>query len=76
MPATHTDGGVALKLPSACGRTIDRALAAGLTAMNVTMGISGIGMGVDNFRAMIGAIHGYLSYFELEDRLVHCPQRF
>lgn len=50
---------------------IDRAIAAGLTAMNVTMGISGIGMGVDNFRSMIGTIHGYLSYFELEDRLVH-----
>jgi membrane dipeptidase len=50
---------------------IDRAMASGLTAMNVTMGISGIGMGVDNFRSMIGTIHGYLSYFELEDRLVH-----
>ena len=50
---------------------IDRALAAGLTAMNVTMGISGIGMGIDTFRSMIGTIHGYLSYFELENRLVH-----
>jgi membrane dipeptidase len=50
---------------------IDRALAAGLTAMNVTMGIAGIGMGIDNFRSMIGTIHGYLSYFELEGRLVH-----
>lgn len=50
---------------------IDRALAAGLTAMNVTMGVAGIGMGIDNFRSMIGSIHGYLSYFELEDRLVH-----
>ena len=50
---------------------VDRSIAAGLTAMNVTMGISGIGMGIDNFRSMIGSIHGYLSYFELEDRLVH-----
>ena len=50
---------------------IDRAIAAGLTAMNVTMGISGIGMGVDNFRSMLGTIHGYLSYFELEARLIH-----
>src|SRR5215469_827129 len=50
---------------------IDRAIRAGLTAMNVTMGISGIGMGVDNFRSMISTIQGYLSYFELEDRLVH-----
>jgi len=50
---------------------VDRAIAAGLTAMNVTMGISGIGMGIDNFRSMIGTIHGYLSYFELDDRLVH-----
>jgi len=50
---------------------IDRAIASGLTAMNVTLGISGIGMGIDNFRSMIGTIHGYLSYFELEDRLIH-----
>jgi membrane dipeptidase len=50
---------------------IDRAISVGLTAMNVTMGITGIGMGVDNFRSMIGTIQGYLSYFELEDRLIH-----
>jgi len=50
---------------------IDRAIAAGLTAMNVTMGITGIGMGIDNFRSMIDTIQGYLSYFELEDRLIH-----
>jgi len=50
---------------------LDRAIAAGLTAMNVTMGVSGIGMGIDNFRAMIGTMQGYLSYCELEDRLVH-----
>lgn len=51
---------------------LDRLLASGVTAMNVTMGISGIGIGVDNFRSMVGTIHGYLCYFELEHRrLVH-----
>jgi membrane dipeptidase len=51
---------------------LDRLLASGVTAMNVTMGISGIGIGVDSFRAMVGTIHGYLCYFELErQRLVH-----
>ena len=51
---------------------LDRLLASGVTAMNVTMGISGIGIGVDNFRSMVGTIHGYLCYFELEhQRLVH-----
>jgi membrane dipeptidase len=40
---------------------IDRAIAAGLTAMNVTMGVTGIGMGIDNFRSMVGTIQGYLS---------------
>ena len=51
---------------------LDRLVASGVTAMNVTMGISGIGIGVDNFRSMVGTIHGYLCYFELEQgRLVH-----
>lgn len=51
---------------------LDRALRSGLTAMNVTMGISGVGMGLDNFRSMVTTIHGYLCYFELEsERLVH-----
>jgi membrane dipeptidase len=51
---------------------LDRLVASGLTAMNVTMGISGIGIGVDNFRSMVGTVHAYLCYFELErDRLVH-----
>jgi membrane dipeptidase len=51
---------------------LDRLVASGLTAMNVTMGISGIGIGVDNFRSMVGTIHGYLCYFELEQaRLIH-----
>ncbi len=51
---------------------LERALASGLTAMNVTMGIAGIGLGVDNFRSMVTTMHGYLCYFELEaTRLVH-----
>jgi membrane dipeptidase len=51
---------------------LDRALLSGLTAMNVTLGISGVGMGVDNFRAMLTTIHGYLCYFELDpSRLLH-----
>ena len=51
---------------------LDRALGSGLTAMNVTLGIAGVGMGIDNFRSMVTTIHGYLCYFELErERLVH-----
>lgn len=51
---------------------LDRALGSGLTAMNVTLGISGVGMGLDNFRSMITTMHGYFCYFELEpDRLLH-----
>ena len=50
---------------------LDRALAAGLTAMNVTMGIKGVAQGVDDFRAYLHSVHGYLSYFEIEPRLLH-----
>lgn len=50
---------------------IDRALAAGLTAMNVTLGVTGIGMGVDDLPAMLGSMRGYFSLFELDDRLIH-----
>ncbi len=51
---------------------LDRALGSGLTAMSVTMGILGVGMGADTFRAMVTTIHGYLCYFELEPaRLLH-----
>lgn len=50
---------------------LDRALAAGLTAMNVTMGIKGVAQGLDDFRAYLHSVHGYLSYFELEPRLLH-----
>lgn len=51
---------------------LDRALASGLTAMNVTMGITGVGMGTDDFRSLLHTMHGYFCYFELEpDRLLH-----
>lgn len=50
---------------------LDRALAAGLTAMNVTMGIRGVAQGADDFRAYLHSVHGYLSYFEMEPRLLH-----
>lgn len=51
---------------------LDRALVAGLTAMNVTMGITGVGMGRDDFRALMHTMHGYFSYFELNPgQLLH-----
>lgn len=51
---------------------LDRALEGGLTAMNVTLGILGVGMGLDNFRSMVTTMHGYFCYFELErGRLLH-----
>lgn len=50
---------------------LDRALAAGVTAMNVTMGIKGVAQGADDFRAYLHTVHSYLSYFELEPRLIH-----
>ncbi len=79
--AVVIDGqGTAILLPTALvpppavdGRPfLDRALGSGLTAMNVTLGIAGVGMGLDNFRSMVMTIHGYLCYFELEhERLLH-----
>jgi membrane dipeptidase len=51
---------------------LDRAIDSGLTAMNVTMGITGVGMGTDNFRSLLHTMHGYFCYFELEpQRLLH-----
>lgn len=49
---------------------LDRAIAGGVSAMNVTLGIGGIGMGVDDFRAMLGTMHGHYCYFEIEPRLL------
>ena len=48
---------------------LDRALAGGVTALNVTLGIGGIGMGTDDFRALLGTMHGHYCYFEIEPRL-------
>jgi membrane dipeptidase len=50
---------------------LDRAIDSGLTAMNVTMGITGVGMGTDDLRAFLHSMHGYFCYFDLEPRLVH-----
>ena len=71
--------GVAVLLPTALisqpdyrGKPfLDRAIASGVTAMNVTMGILGIGMGQDNFRSMVNTIYGHYCYFEREPRLIH-----
>ena len=49
---------------------LDRALAGGVTAQNVTLGIGGIGMGTDDFRALLGTMHGHYCYFEIEPRLL------
>ncbi|MDB5510873.1 MAG: hypothetical protein JWR08_356 [Enterovirga sp.] len=58
--------------PARDGRPwLDRALAGGITAMNVTMGIKGVAVGADDFRAYLHSVHGYLSYFEIEPRLLH-----
>jgi membrane dipeptidase len=50
---------------------LDRAIDSGLTAMNVTMGITGVGMGTDDLRSLLHTMHGYFCYFDLEPRLVH-----
>ena len=53
---------------------IERALTGGVTAQNVTMGIGGIGMGTDDFRSLLGTMHGHYCYFEIEPRLIHVLQ--
>jgi membrane dipeptidase len=50
---------------------LDRAIDGGLTAMNVTLGITGVGMGTDDFRSLLHTMHGYFCYFDLEPRLIH-----
>ena len=50
---------------------IERALRGGVTAQNVTLGIGGIGMGTDDFRALTSTMHGHYCYFEIEPRLIH-----
>ena len=49
---------------------LDRAIAGGVTAQNVTLGIGGIGMGTDDFRALLGTMHGHYCYFEIEPKLI------
>ena len=49
---------------------LDRAIDGGVTAQNVTLGIGGIGMGTDDFRALLGTMHGHYCYFEIEPRLL------
>ena len=49
---------------------LDRAIAGGVTAQNVTLGIGGIGMGTDDLRALLGTMHGHYCYFEIEPRLI------
>ena len=63
---------VAQIVPAAIGGVsyLDRAIAGGVSAQNVTLGIGGIGMGVDDFRALLGTIHGHYCYFEIEPRLI------
>ena len=72
--------GVALLLPAAAitqapidGKPfVRRALDAGLTAMNLTMGVGGIGHGVDDLCALLTSIYTHLVYFELHpDELIH-----
>ena len=78
--AILVDGmGVAVLLPTALipqpprgGKEfIDRAIASGVTSMNVCLGILGIGMGQDNFRAMVNTMYGHYCLFEMDKRLIH-----
>lgn len=50
---------------------LDRAIESGVTSMNVCLGILGIGMGEDNFRAMVNTMYGHYCLFEMEPRLIH-----
>lgn len=63
---------VHLPMPAHEGRAhLDRVLDGGLTAMNTTMGLGGVAAGVDDLRALLNSIYGYLVYFRLHaDRLL------
>jgi len=63
---------VHLPQPAYDGRSfLDRVRDSGLTAMNTTMGLGGIAAGVDDLRALLNSIYGYLVYFGLHsDRLL------
>lgn len=63
---------VHLPQPDFEGRSfLDRTRDGGLTVMNTTMGQGGIASGVDDLRALLNSIYGYLVYFRLHaDRLM------
>jgi membrane dipeptidase len=63
---------VHLPQPDFAGRSfLDRVREGGLTSMNTTMGLGGIASGVDDLRALLNSIYGYLVYFRLHaDRLL------
>lgn len=67
LPAVH------IPPPPLDGRSfLDRALGAGLTAMNTTMGIGGIASGTDDLKSLLNSIYGHLIYFEMHaDKLIH-----
>lgn len=47
---------------------LDRALAAGLTALNTTLGQGPIVSGVDDLRGLLNSIYGHLAYLELHEK--------
>src|SRR5262249_2893898 len=50
---------------------VDRALAAGLTALNTTMGQGPIVSGIDDLRGLLNSIYGHLAYLDLHrDKLL------
>jgi len=64
--------GVHLPPPERHGLSfVDRALKAGLTALNTTLGQGPIVSGVDDLRGLLNSIYGHLVYFELHpDKLL------
>src|ERR1700730_12956092 len=50
---------------------LDRALASGLTVMNVTIITTGVARGADDFHTVLHTMHGYFCSFDLEPRLLH-----
>lgn len=50
---------------------VERARTAGLTALNTTMGQGGIAAGIDDLRAFLNTVYGYLAYFDMHaDKLM------
>ena len=65
--------GVQIPPPAVAGRSyLERLAAAGVSALNVTLGIGGIAAGSDDLRALLGTIGAHFCYFEMEAaRLLH-----